>query len=515
MEFSPSFWNEYIVFVGARSRQKLFDKKINEAYFDLYYSAVNKNDQLEKTALLSKSLNTEYHEGPASFFDDGSSIIYSGPDKDRGFLVMNEEGDVLNVLYESRTELNDWTKPIKSSVNIEGYTSCHPTVNSKGNYLIFSSDRPGGYGKMDLYISHKDQNGTWGEAINLGPKINSEEVEVFPYINQEGYLFYASHTKDGDLDIYRTRITDLSISENPIRLPHPINSDADDFGLILNETGRLGYMTSTRKGGRGKDDIYKIISTKSIYGYGDEGYNTIIFTVSSNEQNKKISDVNIYWRRLDDAYITELDLSKFDLEDESFNRSVTNEKGEVLIKLEEGFNQIIFQHDNYVTLNKLFASNQSTKTSDIILEEKTESKKDTIIRYIPQENKKTINNVEVKAGALLIFNNIYYDYNSHEIKKGAARELDELAAIMIENRDIKILLTSHTDSRGKADYNLLLSEKRAQSAKSYLTSKGVLSHNIRTIGLGESQLRNHCKDDVYCSEADHIYNRRTEVRILE
>ena len=120
----------------------------------------------------------------------------------------------------------------------------------------------------------------------------------------------------------------------------------------------------------------------------------------------------------------------------------------------------------------------------------------------------------MKEGATLIFNNIYYDYNSDEIKKGAAYELDELAVIMVKNANLRIQLSAHTDSRGEAAYNQSLSERRASSAKKYLITKGVQPRQIITVGHGESQLRNHCKDGMDCSEAEHIYNRRTEVKVL-
>jgi len=127
----------------------------------------------------------------------------------------------------------------------------------------------------------------------------------------------------------------------------------------------------------------------------------------------------------------------------------------------------------------------------------------------------SINNVKVDVGAVIVFENIYYDYNSSKLTQGAKRELDVLAELMLTNPNLKIQLSAHTDSRGDVDYNQELSQQRANSAKEYLISKGIPYQNVQAIGYGETQLRNHCKDDVYCSEAEHIYNRRTEVKILQ
>ena len=129
----------------------------------------------------------------------------------------------------------------------------------------------------------------------------------------------------------------------------------------------------------------------------------------------------------------------------------------------------------------------------------------------------TIDNVYIptEVGEVVVFENIYYDRNSDEIKEGAAKELDALAKAMIKNLDMKVELAAHTDCRGENKYNQDLSIKRATSAKNYLVEKGINQNRIRAIGFGESQIRNHCIDGVRCTEDEHQYNRRTEVTIIE
>jgi outer membrane protein OmpA-like peptidoglycan-associated protein len=127
----------------------------------------------------------------------------------------------------------------------------------------------------------------------------------------------------------------------------------------------------------------------------------------------------------------------------------------------------------------------------------------------------TIEKIEIKKGTTLVFNNIFYDYNSAVLRPDAIKELDQIFKILIDNPSVKIQLSAHTDSRGDDNYNMRLSEQRAQSAKTYLVNKGIKSTRIVAKGFGESKIRNHCKNNVECSEEEHKFNRRTEVEILE
>ncbi len=515
-EFSPTYWKDYLVYISSKSKEKIFDKKINEGYYDLFYCAINSNEELEKTASLSKILNTPYHEGPATFYDDGNKIVFSRLEQSNGQLILNEEEIAINKLYESNYENNQWSSPIISSLNIEGYTSCHPAVNENGDVVVFASDREGGYGKMDLYISYYVDS-IWTEPTNLGPEINSVENEIFPTLLNNTYLFYSSNIESNeDLDIYKTNLANKNSDTPIIKFPAPINSDRDDFGLTLDKLGLSGYLSSNRKGGQGKDDIYRVKSTKSIYSYGEENYNQIEIQLNHPTDTLVSYKGSIKCKGITEEELSDFNLGSYSFENIDFDDYRITDTGKIKFDLSDGLNLISIEAEGFEKVQKVISSNSTKKQYQIKLQPNpTEQiKRDTIIKYVNSEEKKTINNIEIKEGALLIFNNIYYDYNSDEIKKGAAQELDDLAGIMKDNPEITILLSSHTDSRGKADYNLNLSKRRAISAKKYLVYKGVKSTNIKTNGLGESQLRNHCSDGVNCSEEEHIYNRRTEVRIL-
>ncbi len=514
-EFSPTYWKEFIVYVGSRSRQKLFDKNHNEPYYDIYLAGKNKNGALDRTASFSKILNTPYHEGPVSFSKDGDKIFFTRVDYDQGELNMNTEKIVVNKIFESSYDDDQWSEAVLSSFNVEEYTSCHPSLSKDGNTIIFTSNRPEGFGKMDLYKSTLI-DGTWTTPENLGPEVNTPENELFPFIHDIDILLYASNynTEKNDLDIFKIKLNKED-PQSAIRLPSPINSNYDDFGISINALGLKGYLSSNRPGGKGKDDIYHFSSTKSILSYKDNNYNKVKIIVYDQFGQMALDNIEVKLCPIPEDKILSFDDSVFDIQGNNVSSSTTDINGETFLQLYDGYNLISIQSDDKEKWQKIISTQKTQGTIKVNLKNKTVVSKDTIIQYVEREAPVTINNVEVKEGATLIFNNIYYDYNSFEIKKGAAYELDELAAIMKDNRNLKILLSAHTDSRGESDYNQKLSEQRAQAAKQYLISKGTLSSQVSTIGYGESKPRNHCKDGIKCSEAEHIYNRRTEVQVLK
>jgi outer membrane protein OmpA-like peptidoglycan-associated protein len=513
-EFSPSYWNEFIIYVGSRSRQKIFDKNHNEPYYDLYLAGKNRDGQLDRTASFSKVLNTPYHEGPLTFNKEGNKIFFTRSDFDKGELRMNTEKVVVNKIFESSYKNDQWSDAVLSSFNTEEYTSCHPALDNEGTTIIFSSNRPNGYGKMDLYKTTLI-NGSWSAPENLGPSINTPENEVFPFIHENDILLYSSNynTEKNDLDIYKIKLN--QDKAEAISLPSPINTNYDDFGICIDPVGLNGYLSSNRPSSKGKDDIYRFSSTKSILSYKDDSYNRVKLTVYDQFEQSRLENVTIKLSPIPEDKILSFDDSVFDISDNDLVTEVTDKNGEAYLQLYDGYNLISVQSDGKEKWQKIISTQKTQDAIIVKLKNAVTLKKDTIIQYIEKVAPATINNVEVKEGATLIFNNIYYDYNSYEIKKGAAYELDELAIIMKNNPKLKILLSSHTDSRGEASYNQKLSENRAQAAKQYLVSKGVFSNQISTIGYGETQLRNHCKDGIKCSEAEHIYNRRTEVKILK
>ncbi len=517
-EFSPAYWDDQIVFISSDSKHRLQDDVTKEPFFDIYVSALNEIGSLNKAQPLAKALNSDYHEGPCDFSTDGKTIYFTRVDYQDGQLNQNNEKKVVLKLYEAEYINDNWVNTKKSKLNLENIASAHPTISYDNQYIIFASDRPEGYGKMDLYIC-TNKNGFYSNPINLGPEINSAGNDWFPYLNDAGYLFYASDGKNQgtDLDLYMSKIVG-SIAGPATRLPEPLNTNFDDFGLVIDASGTNGFMSSNRPGGKGKDDIYSFNSLVSIFAFYDLDYNKLMLTVKDSETKAAMPEVLIRSKHLGNERIETFDQEIFLMEGENIDSIYSNEFGRATLSLKEGYTLLEAYSENKQKWQLVMSNHGPSKNLDVFLKDKSPTiKEEPKIVYIEKEvpTQPIINNVKVDVGAVIVFENIYYDYNSYNLTQGAKKELDNLAKLMLSNQRLKIQLSAHTDSRGELSYNQELSQKRAQSAKDYLVSRGIPSSNISAIGYGESRLRNHCKDGVYCSEAEHIYNRRTEVKILD
>jgi len=310
-EFSPTKWNEQVVFVRTSNKTKLVDKNTKEPYFDLMVSDINKARSLENAKPLPSTINSDYHEGPASFSENGETIYFTRVDYSQGQFGQSKNNQVALKIFSSTIINGSWTSPIKMDFNEDNVAMAHPSFSYDGDYMIFASDRPGGYGKMDLYITYSESDG-WSEPINLGEKVNSSGNDWFPHINKRGYLFFASdgQANSEGLDVYITELAG-EIATLPQKLPYPINTKHDDFGLTIDANGINGYMTSNRPDGLGKDDIYGFNSLVSLFSCYDSDYNKVKLTISDGNSTKAISGARVRFKRLDASRKTKLDLSDF------------------------------------------------------------------------------------------------------------------------------------------------------------------------------------------------------------
>lgn len=497
-EYSPAYWKDYIVYVGTNPNATEF---IQDGHFDLFFTAAEKAG-LKKSAMLSKVLNTDLHEGPVCFSLNGLNIMLTMLELER-IDTSGQERAVLKI-YESSMINDEWQKPQASTLNLPQIPSCHPTLNNRGDLVVFASDRPEGFGKMDLYYAVK-QDGVWSEAKNLGPKVNSEHNEWFPFIHENNCLFFASETDSRGLDIFKSKINGKEF-EQAMRLPEPINSEHDDFGLVATLNASVGYFSSSRLGGTGGDDIYSFESERSLISYSEDDQIYLGIEVVDEASNEAIPHVTIKIKNISNDDLGSFDKSIFEFkQDETTKQFFSDQQGLAEIPLYDEYTLLEVSTSDHNPWSKVISNEGAYNAIKIQLTEKEEE---------VSESPSFINDKPVTIGSVFIFENIYYDYNSFEIKRGAAVELDGLVDYMLANPAVKIELRAHTDSRGLSEYNQDLSNKRAQSAKRYLTRNGIKANRISAKGLGESQLRNHCKDGVECSEAEHIYNRRTEVIII-
>ncbi|MFN0203140.1 MAG: OmpA family protein, partial [Bacteroidia bacterium] len=487
------------------------------------------------------------------------------------------------------------------------FTCFHPSLSVDGRYLYFSSDMPGGQGGFDIYVAEKKGN-SWTKPVNLGPKINSSEDDAFPFIHDSGVLFFASKGGKGlgGFDLFKVDLNKTSaVAQN---LGEPFNSSADDLGLILNSDGDVGYLTSNREGGFGKDDIYLfkcekrlttetftlngLISVKELnsgtriegaavrifekngegFLVGSEYYNVKIGT-GSNGKDLTIETVRKAAEQLGkpDRITTSNGEAQYEMKNDREYLIIVSKEGyeskELIYNTFEKTSGLAFVDISLSKLGKPYLKasvlsekyNTGIPNATVKIVNSTTQKTETLrtngngeFDFVPEANttysitvekegyksstetvvvgndfskpieksfkltpiEPEVVNKPISAGTVIVLEKIYYDFNKAIIRQGAAQELDALAGLMNQYKTMDVELVSHTDSRGNNDYNQRLSDQRAIAAKAYLVARGIAENRIVARGAGETQLRNQCADGVNCSEEEHQYNRRTEVRII-
>lgn len=266
-DFSPVFYKNGIVFVSTRSADQHLksavlqkDKWTGDDYSALYFADFQEDGTTASPELFATGLDAKFHEGPLTFSRKGDMLLYT-----RNVSKQKKQGNkeyFLKIATAIRLN-NKWLKDDPFDLGDWACNDVHPTLSADGQQLIFASDRPGGYGGMDLYLT-TFSNGHWGVPINLGSTINTPGQEVFPFLYDDGTLYFASDGWGGfgGLDIFHSQLDELADWEQATNLGLPFNSPKDDFGYLLDVTGTEGYLSSAREGGLGKDDLYHFILPK-------------------------------------------------------------------------------------------------------------------------------------------------------------------------------------------------------------------------------------------------------------
>ena len=266
-DFCPIPYKDGIVFVSERRNDFTNDNTFgwsDKPYVSIYYSEIkNKGGEPEYKApeLISSRINTEFHNGPVSF-NPAQNVMYFTR-IDNVFDPKTKAKVNRPKIYFSKLEKGKWTIPQSFFLNCENCSFMHPSVSADGQYLFFSSDMPGGFGGMDLYVCKREGN-TWSNFKNLGGQVNTPGNEIFPYAAEDGTLYFSSDGQIGfgGLDIFSTRqINKKWTSVSNMQMP--INSPKDDFGFVYTVANKKGFISSNREGGKGDDDIYEFRSKVS------------------------------------------------------------------------------------------------------------------------------------------------------------------------------------------------------------------------------------------------------------
>jgi outer membrane protein OmpA-like peptidoglycan-associated protein len=407
--------------------------------------------------------------------------------------------------------------------NVNAYSVGHAALSKNGQVLYFTSDMPGGFGKTDIWYSEKTTDGKWGKPINCGNTINTAADEAFPSIGADGKLYFSSRGLPGmgGYDIFSAKGSG-AIWSTPVNLKFPLNSTSDDFCFVSD--GKTGYFSSDRQGGQGNDDIYSftytghdepepIIAAKKPDTIATKLVNKAELGAPAPGEALVVTPTGNVPPKASAGMLT-LQGSIFDSTSGQSIDSVTvllkNARGETigggLALKDQKFTFQVTPGQEYQLEARRIGYYPSTQRVSTIGYNTSGS------AYVTANLKLVIEHLEI--GKTFIIRNIYYDLNRANIRKDAMVELDKLVAILQENPTMRIELSSHTDSRGSDYYNMLLSNARAISAVAYIKRRGISADRMVAVGYGETRLLNQCANGVQCSEEDHQFNRRTEIKVI-
>ncbi|MBM1106427.1 OmpA family protein [Aurantibacter crassamenti] len=479
-DFAPSYLLENIVFATTRDLESEADYN-DLVYSNLYKAEFTENKESVSLKKFSENINTKANESSTAFSTDGKTVYFTRNNFEKNNFKRDKNGISRLKIYTASFEADAWTNEIELPFNSTDYSVAHPSLNSTGTKLYFVSDMPGGKGASDIYVVDVLADGSYGIPQNLGAPINTEGKETFPFISESETLYFASdgHPGLGGLDLFKVSLKDKKSIHN---LGSPINSSEDDFSIVMDAAEENGFFASNRNGGQGSDDIYRLALRKNE-----------CFTFINGIAVDKDSDTPL----------AETNIIAYNNDGEEIAQSQTTSDGTYTIR-------IPCQEKQY----QLTGTKEGYEDGSLFMLTSPEEKQINATQLKLEESSK-VANVGSDLVKILKLTPIYFDLNSSYIRTDAYAELDKVIDYMLRRPEVIIEVGSHTDSREQDNYNLWLSERRAKRTVEYILSKGISTDRITGKGYGETQLTNHCRNGMPCSDKDHQLNRRSEFIVIE
>lgn len=470
-EYYPNLSPDELTMVFTRKIPKFSgaDPSSENTQEDFYISNFT-NGAWAKAQPIPGNVNTLNNEGAQTISGDGQLMVFAACNRDDGMGQCD--------LYYSKKINGKWSvsKNIGNVVNT-AYWESQPSLSSDGRTIYFSSERPGGLGQSDIWKTTMNEFNKWTKPVNLGNVINTKEAETSPFIHQDGKtLYYCSngHLGVGGFDIYFSKINEEGKWSEPKDLGYPINTPKDEIGLVVNAQGNKAYITSSRDGGTGLQDLYSF----ELYKEARPESVTYIKGKVFDKETKKALKAEFELKDLTTGQSVTKSFS--DESDGSFMICITPGKDYGLFVSSEGH---MFYSEN-INLTTISSSQKPFEIN------------------IPIE--------QIKKGSKIILKNIFFDTDSFRIKNNSESELNKLIAFMNSNVSIKIEIGGHTDNKGKSTYNLDLSQKRAKAVYDFLIKKGVAAIRLKYKGFGDT-----VPIATNDTEEGRALNRRTEMKIVE
>ncbi len=464
-------------------KEIVLDGKEGDYEAKLFKAALNDKGEYEKPQALADNVNRAgFNSGGVSFSSDGRKMYFT-----RATLEAN--GIETSRIYISYFRDRNWSAATDVSVLNGDFLNKHPFEGELfgKKVLFFSSNRPGSEGGFDLFYS--EMNGDdFGLPVNLGPVVNTKQDEISPFY-KEGTLYYSTSGQPGmgGFDLFYATWNG-SKWEDPVNMGYQYNSSYDDMFLRIDPSGKRGFIVSNRPF-KGKLKM-KASETccDDIYGFAIKELVIDLFTEITNEKGPlEGATVEVYDLTLGGYPDTKSNPKAVD-----FSFTLEAERNYKVVVSREGF------YPDTAVFNTVGIIDDYTVRKKFLLKPK------------PVDADMS----EVGRNEPIRLNNIYYDLDKWDILPDAEQDLSYIEELMIEYPDMVIELGSHTDAQGENAYNQKLSQKRAESARDWLSNEGIAADRIKAVGYGESVILNKCKNGVRCTDDEHRQNRRTEFKII-
>ena len=563
-DFGPVVYDNGLVFASARNRIEMVQRThqwTGRPFYSIYY-AKGADRIFKEPKIFTHSIMTKYNDGPVCFNKTGDELFVTRNNIENGKVKESENGIVKLKIFEYKKSGNKWVGGVPFPYNSDQYNCAYPCLSPDANKIYFSSDMPGGYGLLDLYVCER-KGDSWGQPVNLGPTINTSGSDGFPFLDNEGGIYFASNGRGGlgGYDIFFSPKSGSGTVE-VINLGFPVNSSYDDFGWFQNESATSGYFASNREDKNDNDDIYSFRKISVLL-------NVLVYDSKTNSPLPN-AKVNVVEAGILKRTVSTSDKGTFNMflnpgKEYKFiasNEKYTTDSAEILmntVSTEAVKSLTIALNRSPVKINvngKVFLNSDSSGVplADVVLVNLTtgEEQKATSIengayhfdqvavncrfKLVAKKNNCVSSEREISTidltddknftedlamncvNDVVKLENIYYDFDKYYIRKDALPVLDKMVVFLKSNPGMNIELRSHTDCRGTQNYNMVLSQKRARSAVDYLIRNGIPSKHLTAKGYGETMLLNQCacegKIKSSCSDEENQVNRRTEFKIL-
>ncbi|MNQ36027.1 Photosystem I chlorophyll a apoprotein [compost metagenome] len=460
----------------------------DKSFLKLYTADVTPDGGLQNPVLLKGQVNTKYHQSTPAITKDGKTMYFTRNNYNGGKLGADKEGTTFLKIYVAEKSNGEWknVKELGYPMNGDGFSTAHPALSPDETELYFVSDRNNKFGNSDLYKVSLKKGGLIGnDIIKLSDEINTLGRETYPYMDASGILYFSSDGLPGlgGLDVFAA-IKDESGIYHVVNVGDGVNSNADDFAYTFKDDTKKGYFSSNRSG---NDDIYGFTENRPL----DFNFEIkpIVFGILKYATGEPIEGIAV------DIY---------NAKNEKMNTVLTDKDGKYSVSM--------MPFANY---KLIYRKPGLTEKEQLVPPFKPAEKREYSFEFI-NEMEVIVDNVKVPIvegedlTKTLKLNPIYFDYNGYKIRESSKAELNKVVDVLKFRPSISIKINSHTDSRGKDDFNMKLSENRAKATMDYIVAHGIEKERVRAEGFGETRLINRCSNGVKCSEAEHQKNRRSE-----